>query len=561
MHNEQKPADTSTPVSPTPCAARWSGNASMSCLSFADIEFATGSLVLGALVMLAWAKTQTVKTEDGEWDSITRSYTPSNLWFYAVPALVVVAAVGASVITMQMMEFVNEETKYNPVHEQTMKDAAHAPRTATQGSLMEYEPGYGQARRSSGHFVMKMCTQRALFPMVTLVATAAWGSIRVARQRKIDEVAIPAALLCQMALRGALLGLIFSAITIYGLFLTKLPNNVNVLPLVVAFVACASEICKLFAVTLSTRRLVKGAEKPDLIWGALDCLLEAPRGLMLCAFSVGWGFITVENTLFAMMAATTPPSFDVISTPRLRPDGTVMAYDVDQTEITDKAILVVGYVTIAARVFFNIHPWLSGIVSGCLAKTTINKQREWWFGEDAQEMVNGCLPLACAHAFHDFLLTSLWTPAAVLCRVLFWYFSHRGYAALWDDFEELDAEEARDLENEKMAYDEAKNEQDYRYMTEPHDHSGPHHGKHGKHHGHGNHHGHGDDSEDEEMIVRRIKMDKMQRERAEASDEDDDIEEESRGFFKSFWDYRQVRGQPRCKADDNTPAPSWHWEK
>eukprot|EP00929_Paragymnodinium_shiwhaense_P061894 TRINITY_DN30917_c0_g1_i1.p1 TRINITY_DN30917_c0_g1~~TRINITY_DN30917_c0_g1_i1.p1 ORF type:complete len:765 (-),score=191.22 TRINITY_DN30917_c0_g1_i1:112-2337(-) len=276
---------------------------------------------------------------------------------------------------------------------------------------------------------------RAFLAGTGVTASVFAAVLAIAAWRKYSEVAISTGLLCQYAVRGGSFSLAVALLLVFGGLFLLGQVGLETLGTYMALVGFGEEYAKVVAVTLGTLLMVSAARDDKRDCGSMLCnrtLVEDPKGLMLAGMAAGFGFMTVENGLYVMAAATMPPTKEVTYQRTAMGEvskGTVLEED----ELVNVSIVYITIMTILVRVLLNIHPWLCGICAGRVARVAFPEKRPTAC-LDVCEMNYAILPSSVVHACYDFFVTVLGAPVGLVCPVVFWWGSRRYFADLWEEF-------------------------------------------------------------------------------------------------------------------------------
>jgi len=237
--------------------------------------------------------------------------------------------------------------------------------------------------------------------------------------RFAGQVSITTALLAQFAFRGGTLAIsVAVALEIFGsiaLLMFGVETSLGHMMLV----GFAEEGAKLLAVILGVHLLAASLEQPDTdcVLKAMRVLVESPRGLMLAGLAVGYGFMVVENAEYLISSASVPGQ------------ETVMPGSQRNERVDGFAMQFFTFLTVAVRVFLNIHPWLAGISASRVAEVVF-EQRQQKLRVLVVDFLRAVWPCALVHAAYDLAVVSV-PVLSMLAPPLFWYLSRRQFSISW----------------------------------------------------------------------------------------------------------------------------------
>eukprot|EP00929_Paragymnodinium_shiwhaense_P107244 TRINITY_DN73320_c0_g1_i1.p1 TRINITY_DN73320_c0_g1~~TRINITY_DN73320_c0_g1_i1.p1 ORF type:complete len:535 (+),score=84.73 TRINITY_DN73320_c0_g1_i1:214-1818(+) len=349
-------------------------------------------------------------------------------WPTCIFILCMLLSVFTFLLTVQNCAFANEETRAKP---QSMRAAADSMVLITR----HYITNPGERAFLAAHSVTLSVFSACLY---------LWS------WRKQDNVNISSSLLAQFAFRGGSLSLAVALLLESAgmMFLNETgsmePEGANMsTALVMSVVGFSEEFAKIIAVSWGTVVLVSAVTSTTdhCCSSCLRTVVDSPRGLMLAALAAGFGFMTVENAGYVMVAAMTPPTTEVVFSshsgdgvfdraPRHPMMGDRNVVSEDTTDAA--AITFWTCATIAIRVLLNIHPWLAGVSAARLANTVFKDGRPTACAGPG-EMFDAYWPSSVIHAAYDWWVTAIAAPAALLAPPVCWYFSKRDYGEYWKE--------------------------------------------------------------------------------------------------------------------------------
>jgi len=222
--------------------------------------------------------------------------------------------------------------------------------------------------------------------------------------------AISTSLLVQFMLRGASLSIVVAIALEYSgqRFIRRVTmaqprdtfwhGDKIVKALLMVVVGFSEEFAKLIAATCGTCLSKETLEETS--GGCWCCnriccrvLLESPKALALAGLAAGFGFMAVENVEYVMVSA-------------LKPVATPVGTTTEQILSEQDSKSGVAVITILVRVFFNIHPWLTGLSTVRLGQVAFD-------GEPTTACLGpftllwAVFPSALIHAVYDYLIVAI----------------------------------------------------------------------------------------------------------------------------------------------------------
>lgn len=270
--------------------------------------------------------------------------------------------------------------------------------------------------------------------------------------RKQDNVDVSASLLAQYAFRGGTLSLAVAlALESAGMMFLHETGAMEAeganmsTALIMSVVGFSEEFAKIIAVSWGTVILVNAVSSTESYCCTCVCrtIVDSPKALMLAALAAGFGFMTVENAGYVMVAAMTPPTTEVVFSnkgadmmldrvPRHAATGSGGRKVVSEDTVDAVSITFWTMTTIAIRVLLNIHPWLAGVSAGRLAKTVFKDYRPTACAGPG-EMFDAYWPSSVVHAAYDWWVTAIQAPLALLAPPVCWYMSKRDFGEYWKE--------------------------------------------------------------------------------------------------------------------------------
>jgi len=256
----------------------------------------------------------------------------------------------------------------------------------------------------------------ALSGAVACVTTCVW-------QRR-GTVAVDAAVLGHFGVRGATLSIGIAVCVELIVMEIIMQCRLNAAPgltfanfLMMCAVGVAEESAKLFSVvfctwtsTLAFKKSFTGPSQSSY----MRQLLDSPQAVMLAGLCVGFGFMTMENVEYVIAVASAPPTH----------------YASSKEDRGASRLLIMTILTIMVRVALNLHPWLTAISAGRMAKLVFQEGREN-ISPTLLELCWAVAPSAVAHATFDFLVGG--PPIiAIFMPLLFFTCSRFMFSHLWD---------------------------------------------------------------------------------------------------------------------------------
>lgn len=153
-------------------------------------------------------------------------------------------------------------------------------------------------------------------------------------------------------------------------------------------------------------------------WRCWRVLVETPRGLMLAGAAAGFGFMCMENGLYLVEVASTPPmQFD----------------DSDASSEEDRFTMwLLRLITITIRIVLNIHPWLAGITAARIAQVVFVHDRRTHVHLTVSELAWAIAPSAAAHMAYDLIVLASPALVALLAPLVFWVVARSIFGREWD---------------------------------------------------------------------------------------------------------------------------------
>lgn len=242
--------------------------------------------------------------------------------------------------------------------------------------------------------------KRALEAGLGVAMSAAVASILTFSWRWRGQDKIRASLLAQFALRGATLsGCIAMLLEYLGEVLIDATGQSTTgfslgNAMMMLIVGASEEGAKLAAVIVGTWISLAALREADESVGCCSrCwreLVPTRRGLMLAGLAAGFGFMTMENSEYMIAVACTPPMKYTMA------DG-------DEDAVTGAVLNLQVFVTLFVRIFLNIHPWLTALSAGRVARFVFTEGRGLAC-LSCSEFIWAIYPSACAHALFDYLV-------------------------------------------------------------------------------------------------------------------------------------------------------------
>eukprot|EP00929_Paragymnodinium_shiwhaense_P007496 TRINITY_DN111418_c0_g1_i1.p1 TRINITY_DN111418_c0_g1~~TRINITY_DN111418_c0_g1_i1.p1 ORF type:complete len:595 (+),score=76.06 TRINITY_DN111418_c0_g1_i1:149-1933(+) len=281
--------------------------------------------------------------------------------------------------------------------------------------------------------------ERAFEAGVGLALSMGCGCFVLLYWRACDSVRVRAALLGLIALRGASVAILAAALlelaTLTALPTDDLNDGLDVRNvLLMLSVGVSEELAKAFALLVGATFLsshVVCITVEDVPQGVLACcgrcwrlLLESPHALMLGGLACGFGFMTMENGLYLIEVASSPPvSFD--------PGGTMTAED-------HFIMRSLRLLTIAVRIVLNLHPWLTGISAARIARLVFVANAagapEGRAPADAIRMPAFCgalLPAMALHVCYDLIVITAPGMVALAAPIAFFFGAKTLFSRDW----------------------------------------------------------------------------------------------------------------------------------
>jgi len=268
-----------------------------------------------------------------------------------------------------------------------------------------------------------------------VAASVALMSVIILYRRHAEQIQINCGLLSHFAVRGATIATtIASILELGGILLLNRVTGMQVrsllthpgkhglasvvsVGLTMSMVAIAEELSKAIAVIFCLWYCAGALRLATPYCGSKHCrtLIESPRAMMLAGLAAGCGFMTVENVGY------------LTSVSLIRDPGNHF--------ILDK---VMRWCIMAVRVALNIHPWMTGICCGRIARATYGRDTP---SLSLKELAWALWPAVVVHAVFDFSLVVLGA-FAMFIPLITWFLARSVFNSEWDAAGELEAASA-----------------------------------------------------------------------------------------------------------------------
>lgn len=289
--------------------------------------------------------------------------------------------------------------------------------------------------------------KRALEAGLGVAMSAAVASVLTFSWKWRGQDKIRASLLAQFALRGATLsGCIAMLLEYLGEVLIDATGQSTTgfslgNAMMMLIVGASEEGAKLAAVIVGTWISLSALREADESVGCCSrcwrVLVPTRRGLMLAGLAAGFGFMTMENSEYMMAVACTPPM------KYTTPDG-------DEEMVAGAVLNLQVFVTLFVRIFLNVHPWLTALSAGRVARRVFADGRGLAC-LSCSEFIWAIYPSACAHALFDYLVGG-GGPAilGLLAVPTVWLGSRWGFQAEWE-WAAVDTEAVANADDDKLS--------------------------------------------------------------------------------------------------------------
>jgi RsiW-degrading membrane proteinase PrsW (M82 family) len=376
--------------------------------------------LLGYLVSLAvllmlfmWLTGHMVVEVPAENDEFMRTLKGKPCWNLCVLMACVLTSLFIFWLTVSTCSMTNQTILLKPITRVTIANT-----TVVTTKTVIYNPG-----------------QRAFLSAHGISLSAFAAALLLSSWRYSDQTQITTALLAQYAVRGGSFALVIAVSFVGGGLMLLGSVGISTVATYMALVGYSEEYAKMIAVTCGTC-LLPGMYHVAANSCICSCLcrtlVETPRGLMLAGLAAGFGFMTVENGLYVMASATVP-STTIVTTD----DNTGKIISTE--EMTAESTLILTIATVAIRIVFNIHPWLTGLCSARIGKVAFKEERGTACLETCT-VVSAINPSSIIHGVYDFLVTVLPGGLALICVPIIWFGSKWSFSREWQRADEADNE-------------------------------------------------------------------------------------------------------------------------